>query len=67
MNIVRQICTFMVDGPDIRIRYTPEVYIEDNIANARLYGMSILLVRPYEGYPHYWGSGLSINKSWSLL
>lgn len=67
MNIVRQLCTFTIDGPEIHIRYAPEVCIEDNTATARLHGMGILLIRPYEGLPHYWGSRLLLNKSWSLL
>ena len=67
MNIVRQLCAFMVDVPNIRVRYAPEICIGYNVANAMLYGTSIPLVRPYEGYAQYWGSGLLINKSWSLL
>jgi hypothetical protein len=67
MNIVRRLCAFLVDGPETRTLYVPEVSVEDNTANAVLYGMSIFLIRPYEGCPHYWGSRLLLNKSWSLL
>lgn len=67
MNIIRSICVFMADGYEARTRYSPEVLVGDNAVNTALYGMPVLLVRPYDGIPHYWGSGLLLNKSWSLL
>jgi len=67
MNIIRSICAFMAEGYEARTRYTPEVLVGDNAVNTALYGMPVLLIRPYDGIPHYWGSSLLLNKSWSLL
>lgn len=67
MNIIRSISAFMADGYEACTRYTPEVLVRDNAVNTALYGMHILLIRPYDGGPQYWGSGLLLSKSWSLL
>lgn len=51
MNIIRSICTFMADGYEACTRYTPEVLVRDPIVNIALYGMPMLLIRPYDGIP----------------
>ena len=67
MNIIRSICTFMSEGYEANTRYAPEVLVRDPIVNIALYGASIPLMRSYDERPQYWGSGLLLSKSWSLL
>lgn len=67
MNIIRSICTFMSEGYEVSTRYAPEVLVRDPIVNIALYGAPIPLMRSYDGGPQYWGSGLLLSKSWSLL